>query len=94
MDAQKVAETNLPETVADAFDQLEIELCKVIGLSSSVRIIGQDLPVTALETDDVVCPELVFPALALGLLEHGNRSMSLVERLGTLLREKGFDTDK
>jgi hypothetical protein len=85
-----VDDPKLPAMVADAFNELNFELSKVIGLSSSVRIIGQALPVTSLENDDAICPEIVFPALALGLLQHGNKSMSLIERLQGLLRDQGF----
>lgn len=95
MDIQAVVdEGKLPETVSEAVSQLRFELCSLIGLSSSVRCIGLELPATALENDDVLCPELVFPALAIGLLEKGNRSLSIIERLEDLLSEQTINRDK
>ena len=79
----------LHTSIDDALQALNTELCKVIGLGVSVHCIGQDLPATPIGEDDAICPELVFPALACGLLQHANRSLSIIEKLQDLLREQG-----
>lgn len=67
--------------------ELNSELSLVVGFSTSVRKIGLDLPSTPRESDDTLCPELVFPSLASSILRHTNSSILLLEQLSGLLHE-------
>lgn len=69
-------------------DQLVSEILAVQGLASSIRSIGLGLPATAFDTDEVLAPELVFPALGGDVLSHGAKSLTLIEALRTLLTSK------
>jgi hypothetical protein len=64
-------------------------LCNVIGTAQSIRVIGEALPTTPHDDEDIICPELVFPALADGVNVHANSALSLVEQIETLLQEPG-----
>jgi hypothetical protein len=76
--------------IADLIAHINHALCKVVGTGSSIQSIASDLPETPLAQDDAFCPELVFPQLARGVIEHANTAMSLVEKLETACR-KGAD---
>lgn len=82
-----------PVKVGNAIHDLIVELHKAIALSSSVRSIAHDLPISPLEVEDVIAAELVFPALAGEIIQRCNASLTLIQTLEALLREQGISTE-